>query len=82
MAQIKEICIYKYTNLEPSGYYLFALVRLIRFMDKKDKVLNLPVIKSFSSDIFLSLPIISSKKLYIINISNIDKYLVLVNWEI
>jgi hypothetical protein len=79
MAQIKEIYIHEYTNLEPPSYRLFALVRLIRFTDKRDEVLNLLVIESFSSDMLLSLPIISPKKLYIINISNIDEYLVLVN---
>jgi hypothetical protein len=82
MAQIKEICVYEYTDLEPSGRRLFALVRPIRFTDERDEVLNLPVVESFGSDMLLGLPAISPKKLYIVDIGDINECLVLVDWEI
>jgi hypothetical protein len=82
MAQIKNICIYKHTSIEPAGCRLFALVRPIRLTDKRDEVLDLPIIEPYGLDMLLGLPAISPKKLYIIDIGNIDEYLVLVDWDV
>jgi hypothetical protein len=79
MAQIKDICVHEHTSLQPTGRRLFALVRPIRFTDERDKLLDLPIIESYGSDMLIGLPVISARKLYIINIGDVDECLVLVD---
>jgi hypothetical protein len=54
-------------------------VRLIRLIEERDETLDLPLVKEYSSDILISLPLIKPKKLYIIDIGNIQEDLVLVD---
>jgi hypothetical protein len=71
--------VHEYTSLQPTSRRLFALVRLIRFIDKRDELLDLLIIESYGLDILISLPVISTRKLYIVDIGDVDKYLVLVD---
>jgi len=82
IAQIKDICVHEHTSLQPPGRRLFALVRPIRFTDERDELLDLPIVESYGSDMLIGLPAISAKKLYIVDIGDVDECLVLVDWEI
>jgi hypothetical protein len=68
--------------LEPSGRRLFALVRQIRSTKERDEVLDLPIVEAFGSDILVGLPSIKAKKLYIINVGDMEESLVWVDWSI
>ena len=54
-------------------------MRPIRLTDERDEILDLPLVEEYGSDILISLPLIKPKKLYIINIGNIQEDLVLVD---
>ena len=82
IGQIKEICLYEHIQLYPVSRRLFALVRPIRLTKERDKTLDLPLVKEYSSDILIGLPLIKPKKLYIINIGNMQEDLVLVDQSI
>jgi hypothetical protein len=82
MAQIKDICVHEHTSLQPAGRRLFALVRPIRFMDERDELLDLLIIEPYGLDMLIGLPVISARKLYIVDIGDVDECLVLVDWEI
>jgi len=79
MGQIKEICLYEHSQLYPVSRRLFALVRPIRLIEERDETLDLPLVKEYGSDILIGLPLIKPKKLYIIDIGNMQEDLVLVD---
>jgi hypothetical protein len=82
LGQIKEICLHEHTDLEPVGRRLFALVRPVQPTGERDKVLDLPIVEPAGSDVLVGLPSITAKKLYIINIGDVDECLVWVDWNI
>jgi hypothetical protein len=82
MAQVKEICIHEHTSLEPPGRRLFAYCQPIRLTGERDFVLDLPLVEPYGSLMLLGLPSILGKKLYIVDVSDVDEELVLVDWSI
>jgi len=82
MAQVKEICIHEHTSLEPPGRRLFAYCQPIRLTGDRDSVLDLPLVEPYGSLMLLGLPSVLGKKLYIVDVSDVDEELVLVDWSI
>ena len=69
--------------MEPLGRRLFALVLPVRETGERDEVLDLPIVERCGAKVLVGLPSISARKLYIINIGDVDgECLVWVDWEI
>ena len=73
---------HEHTSIKPTSRRLFTLVRLIRLTNERDEVLDLPIVEPYGSDMLLGLPAISPKKLYIVDVGDVDECLVLVDWEV
>ena len=75
-----DICLHEHTQIELLGRRLFALILLVRETSERDEVLDLSIIERYGAKVLVGLPSISVRKLYIINISDIDReYLVWVD---
>jgi hypothetical protein len=61
---------------------LFAYCQPIRLTGDRDSVLDLPLVEPYGSLMLLGLPSILGKKLYIVDVSDVDEELVLVDWSI